>query len=101
MNFNTNFGMKDDYNTIAIIGLEATESCFYATFKVYASTEDYNWYEDHIGVDVSENRDVVEIGQQLSHTNTISKKFHPKLYEREPTPLGNFKDQRNVPCVAR
>lgn len=83
-------------NTIAVIGLEPKETTFYATFKVFTE----NVYEGNIGVDISESYDRITISQELKES-PIEKKFHLNLYEREPKPLGQFRDRRKYPTIAR
>lgn len=89
---NNRFEIPEEYklNTIAIIGLEPIQACFYALFNIF-TTDPYN---EFIGVDISGNRDVTEIGHILKPCNSITRKFDPILYEVELGSLGSFLDRR-------
>lgn len=86
------FIIPDEFklNTIAVIGLEPQQACFYALVNVFTTVQ----YSDFIGVDISGYRDVTDIGDVLLSRNAVDRRFDATLYENEPQPLGSFMDRR-------
>lgn len=100
---NNKFEIPEEYrlNTIAVIGFEPLQACFYALFNVF-TTDPYSDYNHvYIGVDVSRNRDVTEIANILKPCNALDRTFDLTLYQVEPQPLGSFLDRYRTAHASR